>query len=138
MDHAAIVRQRLVALFASLAPVAVVGLAERARPARVARGGPRPDVVIRDSQMPDGDGLVVLEAAPRLEPAPAVMVRTNSAAAHHRRRCEAAAADFFLDKSNEFVEFPSILRRMIEQGGRTMADTQAAARTHGHRVPTDG
>ncbi len=107
VDHSAIVRQRLVELFASVAQVAVVGQAERATPAIVAMGGLRPDLVILDIQMPDGDGLAVLEAAKRLEPAPAVMVLTNCADAYHRRRCEAAAADFVLDQSNEFVEFPS-------------------------------
>jgi CheY-like chemotaxis protein len=94
----------------------VIGQAERATQAIVARCVLRPDLVILDIQMPDGDGVAVLGAAKRLEPAPVVMVLTNSADAYHRLRCEAAGADFFLDTSKQFVEIPRIVRGLIEQG----------------------
>jgi CheY-like chemotaxis protein len=76
----------------------------------------RPDLVILDIQMPDGDGVAVLGAAQRLQPAPVVMVLTNRAAPYHRLRCEAAGADFFLDKSKQVEDIPSIVRGLIEQG----------------------
>ncbi len=116
VDHSAIVRQRLIALFAAVEQVAVIGQAERATQAMVAMRDLRPDLAILDIQMPDGDGGTVLEAAQRLAPAPTVVVLTNLADTSRRRRCEAAGAGFFLDKSKQFVAIPRLLRRLIEQG----------------------
>lgn len=75
-----------------------------------------PDLVISDIHLPDGDGVAVLGAAKRLQPAPVVMVLTNCADAYHRLRCEAAGADFFLDKSKQFEDIPRIVRGLFEQG----------------------
>jgi DNA-binding NarL/FixJ family response regulator len=116
VDPSEIVRRRLVALVAGVEQVAVIGQAERATQAIVAMCVLRPELVILDIQLPDGDGVAVLGAAKRLDHAPAVLVLTNCADAYHRLRCEAAGADFFLDKSKQFEDIPGILRGMIEQG----------------------
>jgi DNA-binding NarL/FixJ family response regulator len=104
------------ALFARLEQVTLIGQAERATQAIVAMGVLRPDLGILAIQMPDGDGVAVLGAAKRLEPAPIVMVLTNCADAHHRLRCEAAGADFFLNELKQVEDIPSIVRGLIEQG----------------------
>jgi DNA-binding NarL/FixJ family response regulator len=68
-----------------------IGQAERATPAIVALCVRRPDRVILDIEMPEGDGVAVLRAAKRLErapPAPVVMVLTKGADAYHRLRRE--------------------------------------------------
>ena len=57
-----------------------------------------------------------LAAAKLLEPAPAVMMLTNYVDAYQRLRCEAAGADFFLDKSKQFEHIPGILRGLMEHG----------------------
>ncbi len=117
VDPSDIVRHRLLALFATLEQVTVIGQAERATQAIVALCVLRPDLVLVDIQMPDGDGVAVLGAAKRLQPAPVVTVLTNCAAAYRRLRCEAAGADLFLDTSKQFEDIPSIVRGLIEQGG---------------------
>jgi len=116
VDPSDIVRHRLIALFATLEQVTVIGQAERATQAIVAMCVLRPDRVILDIEMPDDDGVAVLGAAQRLQPAPVVMVLTNCGAAYHRLRREAAGADFFLDKSKQVEDIPSIVRGLIEQG----------------------
>jgi len=55
----------------------------------------RPDLVILDIQMPDGDGVAVLAAAKLLEPAPAVMMLTNYVDDQQRLRCVAAGPTSF-------------------------------------------
>ena len=100
----------------SVKHVSVVGQAQGATQGIMAVRELRPDLVILDIQMPDGDGVAVLEAAKQLAPAPAVMMLTNYVDDYHRLRCRAAGADFFLDKSKEFEEIPEILRGLMRQG----------------------
>src|SRR5437660_4900169 len=116
LDDLAIVLFRLAAMVESVKHVSVVGQAQGATQGIMAMRCLRPDLVILDIQMPDGDGVAVLEAAKQLAPAPAVMMLTNYVDDYHRLRCRAAGADFFLDKSKEFEEIPEILRGLMRQG----------------------
>lgn len=115
VDDSAIVRFRLAEIVESVAHVTVVGQAPGATQGIVALRALRPDVVILDIQMADGDGVAVLAAAKQLDPAPAVMMLTNYVDDYHRLRCRAAGADFFLDKSKQFEEIPHILRGLMKQ-----------------------
>ena len=116
VDDSAIVRLRLAELLESVEHVAVAGQVGGVAQAIAAMRDLRPDLVILDIQMPDGDGIAVLAAAKLLEPAPAVMMLTNYVDAYQRLRCEAAGADFFLDKSKQFEHIPGILRGLMEHG----------------------
>jgi len=117
VDDSAIVRFRLAEMVESVEHVRVVGQAPSATRAIMALRELRPDLVILDIQMPDGDGVAVLEAAKQLDPAPTVMMLTNYADEYYRSWCHAAGADFFLDKSKQFEEIPQILRDMIAHAG---------------------
>jgi DNA-binding NarL/FixJ family response regulator len=119
VDDSAIVRFRLAEMLESVEHVRVVGQATGATQGIVALRELRPDVVILDIQMPNGDGVAVLEAAKQLDPAPTVMMLTNYADEYYRSWCHAAGADFFLDKSKQFEEIPGILRGLIQQGARS-------------------
>jgi DNA-binding NarL/FixJ family response regulator len=116
VDDSAIVRLRLAEMVQSVEHVAVVGQAQGATQGITALRELRPDLVILDIQMPDGDGVAVLEAAKQLDPAPTVMMLTNYVDDYQRLRCRAAGADFFLDKSKQFEEIPNILRGLMRQG----------------------
>jgi DNA-binding NarL/FixJ family response regulator len=119
VDDSAIVRFRLAEMVESVERVQVVGQAPGVTKAILALKQLRPDLVILDIQMPDGDGVAVLEAAKQLEPAPAVIMLTNYVDDYHRLRCRAAGADFFLDKSKQFEEIPGILRGLMRHGTRS-------------------
>jgi len=116
VDDSSIVRLRVAEMVGSVEHVAVVGQARGVSDALTAMRELRLDLVILDIQMPDGDGLTVLEAAKRLNPAPAVLMLTNYVDDYHRLRCAAAGADFFLDKSKQFEEIPNVLRGLMGQG----------------------
>src|SRR5256714_731304 len=92
VDDSAIVRLRLAEMVESVEHVAVIGQARGATQGLLALRDLRPDLVILDIQMPDGDGVTVLEAAKQLDPAPAVMMLTNYVDEYHRLRCRAAGA----------------------------------------------
>jgi DNA-binding NarL/FixJ family response regulator len=137
VDDSAVVRLHLAELVESVEHVIVVGQARSVAQAIGAIRDLRPNLVILDVQMPDGDGIAVLEAAKRFEPAPAVMMLTNYADDYHRLRCAAAGADFFLDKSKQFEEIPLILRDLVRgEAGRVVPrDPCRRPRDSGGRSP---
>lgn len=69
----------------------------------------RPDAVLVDLRLPDGDGFEVIRAAKALTPTPVVLVLTSYAYPALEARGRAAGADWFLDKSSEFLRVPEIL-----------------------------
>lgn len=73
----------------------------------------RPDVVILDFLMPGGTGIDVLTAVKKANSAPAVIMLTNDSYRQVRERCLKASADAFFDKSTEFEEVASVLRRRM-------------------------
>ena len=72
----------------------------------------KPDVVVVDMRLPDGDGLDVLRAAKRLQPRPTVVVLTNYAYDQLRSKCLEAGADEFLDKRTQFDRLPAIVTKL--------------------------
>lgn len=75
--------------------------------ARIPAG--RPDAVLVDLRLPDGDGFEVIRAAKTMTPTPVVVVLTSYAYPQLRAQGLAAGADWFLDKSTEFLRVPEIL-----------------------------
>ena len=71
--------------------------------------GGRPDAVLVDLRLPDGDGFDVIRAAKALTPAPVIVVLTSYAYPQLQARGLAAGADWFLDKATEFLRVPEIL-----------------------------
>ena len=69
----------------------------------------RPDAVLVDLRLPDGDGFEVIRAAKALTPPPVIVVLTSYAYPQLEARGLAAGADWFLDKSTEFRRVPEIL-----------------------------
>lgn len=64
----------------------------------------RPDIILLDVHLPDGNGIDVLRQIKAERPEVTVAMFTNYPFAEHRRRCIEAGADYFFDKSNEFEE----------------------------------
>jgi len=117
-DDSASVRERLVTMALDLPEVDMVGQAEDAPGSVDAVRQAQPDVVILDIRMPGGSGIEVLRRLKKMVPAPAVIMLTNFSYEQYRAKCEAAGADFFLDKSTEFDQIPLALEQ-VRQGLRT-------------------
>jgi DNA-binding NarL/FixJ family response regulator len=73
----------------------------------------KPDVVILDIQMPGGSGIDVLETIKKNNPSPIVIMFTNYPYPQYRKKCLAAGADFFFDKSLEFDALADTLKNLI-------------------------
>jgi DNA-binding NarL/FixJ family response regulator len=115
VDDSAIVRMRLAELLATDTEVTVVGQAGTVAAALQEIPRLQPEFVLLDIQLPDGDGISVLQAVKRMTPAPAVVMFTNYADQCYRQRCEIAGADCFLDKSKQFDQIPEVLRTLMQQ-----------------------
>ncbi len=107
-DDSLVVRERLVAILDELAGIQIVGQAENVTEAIEAIRKLRPDVVILDIRMPGGSGIDVLHHIKREETRPRVIILTNYPFPEYRQRCLNAGANFFLDKSTEFDQIPTL------------------------------
>ncbi len=111
-DDSQEVRQRIVAMLSDLERIDVVGQAENVQNAINSIRELKPDVVILDMRMPGGSGIDVLEKIEKRNGMPVVIMLTNYAHSQYRKRCLAAGADFFFDKSGEFEKVIDVVNGM--------------------------
>ena len=110
IEDAVQVRKRLLALLRTVPGVTVVGEADSVSGGINGVLGSDADTVLLDLQLADGSGLDVLAAIRPHRPGMHFIVLSNFTSAQHRRASLAAGADVFLDKSQEFMRVPEILR----------------------------
>src|SRR5687768_10308454 len=116
VDDSDLVRTRFAETFAGREEMQVVGEAESVATAVTAIHELKPDVVILDLRLPDGDGIEVLEALKDVRPRPRVVVVTSYAYEQLRERCLKAGADAFLDKKRIGLDtLPRILNKWIDR-----------------------
>jgi DNA-binding NarL/FixJ family response regulator len=75
----------------------------------------RPDAVVLDMKLADGNGIDVLRAVSKEAPEVAVIVLTNHADDYYRDMCMSAGARHFFDKSCEFARIPQTLRDLRQE-----------------------
>jgi len=99
------VRERLEAMLGEIEGTQTVGVAAEAQSAIEAIRAVRPDVVLLDLHLAEGNGFEVLRAL-RAQDAPTasvdVFVLSNLSAAPYRRNAERFGVQGFFDKSTEF------------------------------------
>lgn len=114
-DDAKAILDRLRALVSELDEVEVVGEAATGAEAVESIMRLQPDVVILDILMPQGNEVSALEAIRKANRDVLVIMLTNYPYPEYEKRCLAAGADFFLDKSGQFDEIPEILIELLRQ-----------------------
>jgi DNA-binding NarL/FixJ family response regulator len=113
VEDAPEIRKRLIALLNRVPGAIVAGEAGTVRAAIDGVLATGADTLLLDLQLKDGSGLDVLAQLKALRPAVRVIVLTNFATLQHRQASQAAGADVFLDKSQEFGLIPKILGEWI-------------------------
>ncbi len=103
---------RLSAMLSELDGMEVVGHATCALEAMPSIRKLHPDAVILGLGPPGGSGFDLLEIIKQEKPTTIVMILTNLPYPQYRKRCRNAGADFFLDKSSEFIKVPTIFRKL--------------------------
>lgn len=127
VEDAAEIRTRLVAMVNRVPGATVAGEAATVREAVDGVLASDADTMLLDLQLKDGSGLEVLAQLKPRRPSLRVIVLTNFVTPQHREASQAAGADVFLDKSQEFGLIPNILREWIAADSFSLA--QAASRS---------
>ena len=113
-DDSQIMRERLKEMLSETPGVEIIGEAGQGGEAIRDIIESKPDVVILDIRMPGGNGIDVLQAIKKGDPAPTVIMLTNYPYPQYRKKCMGLGADYFFDKYSEFER----LMEMIEQLNR--------------------
>lgn len=111
------VRERLTALLGDVANLHIVGHASDARAAmeefaRLMASHACPDVVVLDIQLAEGNGIGVLRFIKTYTKTTTVIMLTNYAYPQYQKRCMDEGADYFFDKSAEFMKVREVLEKL--------------------------
>lgn len=115
VEDSAVIRERLKRLLAEIPEVQVVGETGDAQVGLAAILEQRPDVVLLDIHILNGNGIDVLQRLKQERVAPAVIILTDYPYPEYRRVCLDAGADFFLVKSTEFEQIVPALQQLNQQ-----------------------
>ena len=114
VDDSILVRKRVVDLLAETVPDAKVCEADSVSSAQVQLAGHHMDALVLDLRLPDGSGLEILRSAKQRLPGLTVIVLSNYSDGFYRSRCRQLGADFFFDKSQEFMRIVAVLQSLNE------------------------
>jgi DNA-binding NarL/FixJ family response regulator len=110
VEDSAAICERIVQMVNEVQDVDVVGTADDVLGAIRGIEINTPDAVILDIRLINGDGLNVLQFVKRTMPELKVIVLTNFNSEQYRKLAQRYGADAFLDKSNDFLQIPELLR----------------------------
>ncbi len=112
VDDSDILRERLVTMISGITGMVVAGEARSVRVAVESHRRLRPEVVILDIQLEDGDGITALKAIRKESRLTKVIMLTNYTYPQYRFKCLQEGADYFFDKSTEFEQMRALLEQM--------------------------
>jgi len=114
-DDSSLVCDRIESILSDYHQVEIVGKANSGLEAIKSVVCTKPDVVVLDIRMPEGNGIHVLETIKNAHPQTTVIMLTNYPYLQYRKICLDAGADYFFDKSNEFLEVVEVIKDLIEK-----------------------
>jgi two-component system, NarL family, response regulator DevR len=109
VEDSALLRERLEAMLAAIPGMRTIGHASGAKEAVQAILAARPDAVVLDIHLAEGNGFDVLRGLRAAAFAPAIYVLTNYPLERYRQVAERLGASGFFDKSNEIPQLRDAL-----------------------------
>ena len=117
VDDSISLRKRLSEMLSRVAGLDIIGEAGSVAQAHDAIRELRPDVVILDLQMGDGNGIEVLRETKRLYPSIRQVIFTNHPELQYRQRCLDLGADYFFCKSTDARSLIAVSETMVAATG---------------------
>jgi DNA-binding NarL/FixJ family response regulator len=102
VEDSIIVRNRLISLLMGLPGIEVVGFSGTIKDAAAGIQNHKPDMVILDIRLNDGNGIHLLQKIKLEMPSIRVIMLTNYSIPAYENRCRELGADYFFDKSKDF------------------------------------
>ncbi len=116
IDDTVMILQRLQSLLAEVKQVGSTESVTSAEEALVMLDGYQPDIMVLDINMPGMSGIDMLRSLQLKNMIkPVVIMLTNNTFAGYRDECMRLGADYFLDKSRDFLQIPSIVEKVKER-----------------------
>ena len=116
IDDTVMILQRLQFLLAEVKQVSRTESVTSAEEALILLDGYQPDVMVLDINMPGMSGIEMLrKLSVRNMIKPVVIMLTNHAFASYRDECMRLGADYFLDKSRDFLMIPAIVEKVKDR-----------------------
>ena len=103
------VRDRIRSLIEEAGPVEILGEANSVVDALAQFKELRPDAILLDLYLRDGNSFGVVTEVKRSNPACIVIILTNFATPETREHCRGLGADYFFEKNQEFERVPEVL-----------------------------
>lgn len=117
VEDSAVVRERLYAMLSAISGVKVIGFAENEAGSIERINTLLPDVVILDLHLQLGMGLNVLFHIKKHHASVKVVVLSNYSNALYVSSCRQAGADYFFDKSFQFMSVGKLLEQLMSPEG---------------------
>lgn len=116
IDDTVMILQHLKTILAEVKDITSTESVTSAEEALVLLDGYQPDVMVLDINMPGMSGIEMLRRLHlRRMIKPVVIMLTNNTFAGYRDECMRLGADYFLDKSRDFLLIPSIVEKVKAQ-----------------------
>jgi len=112
VDDSDVLRESLIRMLSELERVEVVGEAAGRDQALAEIARLKPEVVILDIQLQQGNGIEVLAEIKKTAPGPTVIMLTNYPYIQFREKCLKAGADYFFYKATEFTKVKEVVRQL--------------------------
>jgi CheY-like chemotaxis protein len=114
IDDVTIILQKM-RMFLSIVPqVRQVDTASSAQEAFTFLQSSDPELVVLDVNMPGTNGIEILKRIRNSKgPQPVVVMLTNETGNHFKEACLQSGADYYLDKSKDFLQIPTIIGELI-------------------------
>lgn len=115
VDDSEIIRERIVQKLNKCDKLNVIWQAENVERTYSCCNVSIPSVLILDIQLPDGSGIDILEKLKSDYEDIKIIMLTNYPSLPFRKKCIAAGADYFFDKSTEFDKVFEVLKELAQK-----------------------
>lgn len=116
IDDTVLILQRLQSMLSEVKEVSSTTSVTSAEEALGLLEGFQPDIMVLDINMPGMSGIEMLRRLSLIQMIkPVVIMLTNNTFMGYRDECMRLGADFFLDKSRDFLMIPTILEKIQER-----------------------